>query len=65
MTKTKERRIFEETYPAKKIGENPIIAIEAVGYLKHLKVTNPEQAVWIDTFISALLLGSTLELLEM
>ena len=64
MSKTKERRIFEETYPVKKVGENPFIAIEAVGYLRHLKVTNPEQTEWIDTFISALLF-STLELLEM
>ena len=65
MTKTKERRIFEETYPVKKLGENLVIAIEAVGYLKHLKVTNPEQSQWIDAFISALLLFSRLELLEM
>ena len=56
---TKERRIFEETYPVKKVTENPFIAVEAIGYLKHLKVTNPEQTVWIDKVITLLELAVT------
>lgn len=60
---TKERRIFEETYPVKKVTENPFIAVEAIGYLKHLKVTNPEQTPWIDKTISLLELAGTATLL--
>lgn len=60
---TKERRIFEETYPVKKVAENPFIAVEAIGYLKHLKVTNPEQTVWIDKTITLLKLAGTATLL--
>lgn len=61
---TKERKIFEETYPAKEVTENPFIAVEAVGYLKHLKVTNPEQTVWIDKTITLLTLAGTVTLLS-
>lgn len=60
---TKERKIFEETYPAKKVTDNPFFAIEAVGYLKHLKVTNPEQAIWIDKAIRLLTMSGTVTLL--
>lgn len=60
---TKERRIFQEMYPAKEVTENPFIAIEAVGYLKHLKVTNPKQTVWIDRTITLLTLVGTRALL--
>lgn len=59
---TKERKIFEETYPAGEVAESPFIAIEAVGYLKHLKVTNPEQTEWIDKIITLLLITSTISL---
>lgn len=61
---TKERKIFEKIYPAKEVAENPFIAVEAVGYLKHLEVTNPEQSEWIDKTIIALLTGSTVALLS-
>lgn len=61
---TKERKIFEETYPAKEVTENPFIAIEAVGYLKHLKVTNPEQSLWIDRTIRLLKITGTVTLLS-
>lgn len=61
---TKERKIFQETYPAKEVAENPFIAVEAVGYLKHLKVTNPEQAEWIYKTIKVLLVGGTVSLLS-
>lgn len=60
---TKERRIFQETYPAKEVVENPFIALEAVGYLKHLKTTNPEQTEWIDKTIKRLLVGGAVALL--
>lgn len=61
---TKERKIFEETYPAKEVAENPFIAVEAVGYLKHLEVTIPDQSEWFDKTIIALLTGSTVVLLS-
>ena len=34
---TKERELFEKTYPAKEVADNPYLAVEAFGYLKHLK----------------------------
>lgn len=61
---TKERKIFEETYPSKEVTENPFIAIEAIGYLKHLKVTNPEQSIWIDRTIRLLKISGTVTLLS-
>lgn len=61
---TKERKIFEETYPAKKLLKNPFIAVEAVGYLKHLEVTNPEQSEWIDKTMITLLTASVLALVS-
>lgn len=32
---TSERELFEKEYPAKEVANNPFIASEAVGYLKH------------------------------
>ena len=61
---TKERKIFEETYPAKEVIENPFIVAEAIGYLKHLKVTNPEQLSWIDKTITLLTIAGTATLLS-
>ena len=46
---TKEKELFEKEYPVKKVTTNPFNTVEAVGYLKHLKVTNPEQSEWIDS----------------
>lgn len=57
---TKEREIFEREYSAKEMVTNPFIACEAIGYLKHLKVSNPEQAEWIDKRISTLLALTTM-----
>jgi hypothetical protein len=57
---TKERKIFQEKYPAKEVAENPFIAVEAVGYLKHLEVTKPEQSEWIDKTIIELLTVSSI-----
>ena len=62
---SKERRIFQEMYPASELAENPLFAVEAVGYLKHLKVTNPEQTEWIGKLISLLILTSTEKLINM
>lgn len=53
---TKERELFEKTYPVKEILNNPFVTLEAVGYLKHLKITNPEQAAWIDRLTLLLLM---------
>jgi len=57
---TKERELFEKEYPAKEVATNPFTASEAVGYLKHLRKTNPEQAEWIDKRISVILTVSTM-----
>lgn len=62
---TKEREIFEKKYPAKKMVTNPFTACEAIGYLKHLKVSNPEQAEWIDKIISTLLTLITISMLAL
>ena len=55
---TKERELFEKTYPAKEVANNVYTAVEAMGYLKHLRLTNPEQDYWINPLIVALALIS-------
>ena len=55
---TKEKELFEKTYPAKEVAESVVTAVEAVGYLKHLRLTNPEQTYWIDPIIFTLLISS-------
>ena len=52
---TKEKELYEKLYPPKKVVDNPFVTAEAVGYLKHLKITNPEQVAWIDPLILMLL----------
>lgn len=52
---TKEKELFEKEYPVKKVATSPFTTVEALGYLKHLKVTNPEQSEWIDNTIMVLL----------
>lgn len=61
---TKERELFEKIYPAKEVADNPYLAVEAFGYLKHLKISNPEQANWIDMASTSLLMISTIALLS-
>lgn len=51
-----EKELFEKKYPAKEVYNNPFITAEAVGYLKCLKITNPEQVAWIDPLILSLLM---------
>lgn len=60
---SKEKEMFEKEYPAKEVATNPFTACEAIGYLKCLKVSSPEQAEWIDKRISVLLTLSTMLLL--
>lgn len=48
----------------KEVATNPFIACEAIGYLKHLKLSNPEQAEWIDKRTSVILTVSTMLLLS-
>ena len=59
---TKEKELFQKLYPAKEVYNNPFKAVEAVGYLKHLKIINPEQAIWIDPLILALLLNCAVKM---
>ena len=55
---TKERKLFEKTYPAKEVANSTLAAAEAVGYLKHLRLTNPEQDYWIIPLIVTLLINN-------
>lgn len=52
---TKEKELFVKEYPPKKLATNPFNIVEAIGYLKHLKLTSPEQSEWIDNAIRVLL----------
>lgn len=61
---TKERELFEKTYPAEKVADSPFLAIEAFGYLKHLKLCNPEQSTWIDRVSKTLLMSSAISFLK-
>lgn len=61
---TKERELYEKTYPAKEVNDNPYLAIEAFGYLKHLKISNPEQSNWIDVVSVTLLMTATIDILS-
>ena len=49
---------MKKTYPAKEVANNPLTAVEAVGYLKHLRLTNPEEEYWIKPLIGVLLISS-------
>ena len=62
---TKERELFEKEYPAKEVVNNPFTACEAIGYLKCLKVSSPEQVEWIDKRISTILTVSTMMMLSL
>ena len=55
---TEEKELFQKLYPAKEVANCPLLAAEGVGYLKHLKFTNPEQSYWIDATILTLLLST-------
>lgn len=62
---TKERELFEKTYPAKELANSVYITVEAMGYLKHLRLTNPEQDYWIKPLIAVLALSSIEMVLSM
>ena len=55
---TKERKLFEKSYPAKEVANSPFISVEALGYLRHLRLTNPEQNYWITPLMATLLISS-------
>ena len=51
------KEIYEEKYPIKKLSENPIICVEAIGYLKALKEYFPNEQKWVESEMSALMLA--------
>lgn len=52
---TEERILFEELFPSNLRTQNPLIACEALGYLRCLRIIAPRQSDWIDNEVSDLL----------
>lgn len=50
------KEIFEEKYPAEEVAENPILCVEAIGYLKALKEYFPSEQKWVEDEMTVLML---------
>lgn len=55
------REIFYEIYPKSEVTENPMIAIEAIGWLKCAKQYNPSISQWIDLTCDFLLMSTVID----
>lgn len=53
-SKTNEE-IYEEKYPFEKVSRNPLLCVEAVGYLKALTQYLPSEQKWAVTKLKELL----------
>ena len=51
------KEIFEQKYPAEELAENPMLCVEAIGYLKALKEYFPNEQKWVESEMSALMLA--------
>lgn len=50
------KEIFEQKYPFKELTQNPILCVEAVGYLKALIQYLPSEQNWADNKMKELVL---------
>ena len=57
------KEIYEQKYPHKNIAQNPMLCVEAIGYLRALEEYFPNEREWTEIEISALLLALAFKLL--
>lgn len=57
------REIYEQKYPHKNIEQNPMLCVEAIGYLSALEEYFPNERKWTEEEITTLLLALAFELL--
>lgn len=50
------KQIYEQKYPVEKLAQNPILCVEAIGYLKALEEYLPNEQKWVEIEKSALML---------
>lgn len=50
------KEIFEQKYPAEELAENPILCVEAIGYLKALIEYLPSEQKWVEDEMAVLML---------
>lgn len=50
------KEIYEQKYPFEKLEKNPILCVEAIGYLKALKEYFPSEQKWVEDKMTFLML---------
>ena len=50
------KEIYEQKYSSNEVSHNPMLCVEAIGYLKALKEYFPSEQKWIETKITTLML---------
>ncbi len=51
------REIYEQKYPHEELEQNPIICVEAIGYLKALEEYLPSEQKWVEIEKHSLMLA--------
>lgn len=54
-TSKTNREIFEQKYGYEELSQNPMLCVEAIGYLKALAEYFPSEKKWADSYITTLL----------
>lgn len=50
------KEIYEQKYPSEELAENPILCVEAIGYLNALKEYFPSEQKWVEDEMAVLML---------
>ena len=51
------KEIYEQKYPMEELAENPMLCVEAIGYLKALKEYFPSEQKWVEAELAVLMLA--------
>ena len=54
-TSKTNKEIFEQKYPPKELAQNPMMCVEAIGYLKALIEYFPSEKNWADSYKTTLM----------
>lgn len=50
------KEIYEKKYPTEELSVNPMLCVEAIGYLKALKEYFPSEQKWVEVELAVLIL---------
>lgn len=50
------KEIFEQKYPVEELSNNPLLCVEAIGYLKAISEYFPTEENWVTHYTTSLLL---------